>query len=64
MITNASYPRFEHKATELAKYIEALGIFSILLKNGKIVHYTPANTDDFRKWLNNHNIDNIRSNEE
>lgn len=55
-----AYPEFKHEAKELTKYIEALGLFSILLKNGDIVHFTPNHTEDFRNWLRQHKIQNLR----
>jgi len=60
MNTIATYPEFEYKASELKRYIEAVGLFSILLNNGEIVHYTPGSSTDFRKWLCCNNIINVR----
>lgn len=64
MSINAAYPDFEHEAKELNRYIEASGLFSILLKCGTIVHYTPVHADDFRNWLTSHDIVNLRDNED
>lgn len=61
MNISAAYPEFEHEAHELTRYIEASGLFSILLKCGNIIHHTPAHADDFRDWLTSHNIINLRS---
>lgn len=47
--TKRAYPGFEYEPDTLTKYIEASGLFSILLKGGKIVHYKPSNPEDFRK---------------
>ena len=60
MSDSATYPEFNHKAKDLTKYIEAAGTFSLLLKNGNIVHYKPINSEDFRKWLTAHKIPNLR----
>jgi len=58
---NAAYPEFEHGPDALNKYIEASGIFTILLKSGAIVHFSPGNKDTFRKWLQEHSIPDIRT---
>jgi hypothetical protein len=59
----ATYPEFEYNAGDLKKYIEASGLFSILLKCGKVIHYKPKSVNDFRNWLQSHNIFNLRCNE-
>ncbi|WP_018629141.1 hypothetical protein [Niabella aurantiaca] len=56
-----TYPEFEHKPAALTKYIEATGIFTIMLKTGAIVHFSPCDTDGFRSWLTEHNIPDIRT---
>ncbi len=63
MTPNATYTGFDHEAGDLKKYIEASGLFSLLLKCGKIVHYTPQHADDFRRWLTSHHICNIHKRE-
>lgn len=63
MTPSATYPDFEHDAYSIKKYIEAIGLFSILLKCGKIVHYTPACADSFRSWLSSHDISRINKEE-
>lgn len=63
MTTNATYTGFAHEAGDLKKYIEASGLFSILLRCGNIVHYTPQNADDFRCWLVSHNIYSVTKRE-
>ncbi|MGJ7031547.1 hypothetical protein [Niabella hirudinis] len=55
------YPEFAHAPATLNKYIEASGIFTIMLKTGAIVHFSPGNADDFRKWLVEHCIPDIRT---
>jgi hypothetical protein len=63
MTTEAAYyPEFEHSSINLSKYIEAAGCFTILLKDGKIVHFFPKKQEDFKEWLTKHNIPNIRDN--
>ncbi|ANH79989.1 hypothetical protein A8C56_02465 [Niabella ginsenosidivorans] len=60
-IAAAAFPGFEHAPDELTKYIEAFGIFTILLRNGSVVHYNPDDTNAFRYWLNRHKIIDIRT---
>ena len=64
MNINAAYPEFQHEAHELNRYIEASGIFSILLKCGDIIHHRPMHVEDFRNWLSSHDIVNLRSDED
>lgn len=59
MTPKATYPDFKHEACDLKKYIEASGLFSILLKCGAIIHYRPLCAADFRAWLSSHNIDSV-----
>ncbi|MBO9592241.1 MAG: hypothetical protein J7599_04975 [Niabella sp.] len=57
-----NYPQFEYSFTDLEKFIEAAGIFTILLKNGKTVHYVPDQPQLFKRWLEAHNITDLKSN--
>ena len=59
MIKTAGYPGFEHPPEALIKYVEAAGIFTISLKSGTIVSFTPDAKDDFRNWLQSHKIPDI-----
>jgi len=60
-LNTTSYPAFEHSADTLKRYIEAAGIFTILLKDGTITHYFPENVIEFRSWLEKHNIQDVRA---
>jgi hypothetical protein len=62
--TIATYPEFEYRASELKRYIEDVGLFSILLNNGEIVHYKPECSTDFRKWLSRNNITDVKNSED
>lgn len=42
MNTIVTYPEFKYKESEIKRYIEAVGLFSILLDNRKTVHFTPG----------------------
>ncbi len=60
MNITATYPNFEHEANNLTKYIEGAGTFSILLKNGSIVHFKPISAENFRIWLKQNDIPIMR----
>lgn len=54
------FPGFDYKASELSKFLAASDLFTILLKNGDIIHYTSTNRFVFHQWLTYHNIENIK----
>lgn len=58
--TSQEFAGFEYPVTELAKYIRAGDIFTILLKNGSIIHHTIKEQELFEKWLLNNKIENIK----
>lgn len=45
------YPDFEHSASELSAFSLCVDTFIISLKNGEIVHFTPAEVSHFQEWL-------------
>lgn len=49
LVATRSFPGFEYSPDNLIRYIEANGLFTLLLKGGKIVDYKPSNPEDFRK---------------
>ncbi|MBB5634552.1 hypothetical protein HDE68_000437 [Pedobacter cryoconitis] len=55
-----SYPGFEYPVHLLRKFICAVDIFTILLQDGKIVHYRAADTNRFRSWLIAHQVEDIK----
>lgn len=57
------YPDFEYTAGQLSKFLAASDFFTIMLKNGDIIHFTPKDVDAFQKWLEKNNIPSIRSQE-
>lgn len=57
------YPDFEYTAGQLVKFLAASEFFTIMLKNGDIIHFTPKDVNDFEKWLEKNNIPSIRSEE-
>lgn len=60
----ASYfPGFEYPASELLKYITVVKDFSLMLKSGEIIKFTPIDDLFFERWLNDNNVQNIRKEE-
>ncbi len=59
--TAALYPGFEYTPGILRKYVEASGIFTIMLKDGTIVHFSPSDNGSFRNWLEQHAIPGVNS---
>ncbi len=63
-MTSAShYPDFEYAAEQLSKFLAASEFFTIMLKNGDIIHFTPTDVLAFQKWLEKNKIPSIRSEE-
>ena len=54
-----NFPGFIYPANELAKFKKALNLFTILLKNGSIVHFEPKDGEAFYKWLVHFEIQDI-----
>ncbi|RCH54683.1 hypothetical protein DJ568_12755 [Mucilaginibacter hurinus] len=61
MSISKKFPDFDHEADELSKYIAAVGMVTIMLKDGSIIHYTPKNIQAFLKWLADNKVKNIKS---
>lgn len=57
------YPDFDYAAGELFKFLAASDFFTIMLKNGNIIHFIPKDANAFREWLEKNKISNIRSEE-
>ena len=55
------YPNFDYTAEQLSKFLAASDFFTIMLKNGDIIHFTPKDVPAFTKWLEKNKIANIRS---
>jgi len=53
---------FDYTADEIHKYIYTVGIFTISLKNGQIIHHDPKDIEAFKEWLDNNNIIDLRVN--
>lgn len=58
-----TYPALDFSASELSAFAFTTSFFTISLKNGQIINFTPDDTDDFYKWLLAHNIRDIQKTE-
>lgn len=56
----SSYPGFDHQPETLIKFIASSDIFTILLKDGEIIHYVPADKNTFYKWLISNQIEDLK----
>jgi hypothetical protein len=61
MSTNYFFPGFDFCIVQLRKFIQAYEVFTIMLTDGRIVHYQPQNVTDFRNWLLQHDVEDLRS---
>jgi hypothetical protein len=59
-LTTSHYAGFEHQSTEIRKFLQTYGTFTLMLRNGAIIHYQPEHALDFQRWLNHHQIEDIR----
>ena len=60
-MAEASYfPGFDYPASDLLKFIAAAEFFTIMLKNGEIVHFATADPTEFQDWLLQNNVKDIR----
>ncbi|WP_312741056.1 hypothetical protein [Sphingobacterium multivorum] len=50
----------KHRSDEIIKFIANCGIFSLLLKNGQVIHFIPDNPDHFMEWLGSKGIKDIK----
>jgi len=55
------YPGFDVPADKLKKFVVApsANLFTLMLLDGSIIHYTAADADAFLKWLVQHKIEHI-----
>lgn len=51
---------FDYPASALSRFIACENLFTILLKDGSIIHYTAIDATLFNQWLINNNIINIK----
>jgi len=55
------YPGFEHDVQQVKRFLQAYWAFTILLADGRIVHYEPENNLDFHQWLVRNGVKDVRS---
>jgi len=61
MSASSHYPGFDYPANQIFNFLAALDFFTIILKNGKVVHYKASDILSFSQWLTDNNISNIRT---
>ncbi len=61
MSASSRYPGFDYPANQIFKFLAALDFFTIMLKNGEVVHYKASDESSFRQWLKDNNIPDIRT---
>ena len=61
MSANSRYPGFDHPASDLFKFLAASNFFTIMLKEGRIIHFTPDDENSFRHWLLLNKIIDLRT---
>ena len=59
MLTKTNYEGFDYPADQLLKFLSVLDFFTIMLKDGQIVHFTPSSATTFKQWLLHHNVIDI-----
>lgn len=60
-LTSGSFPDFDYHVAQIIKYIRADEIFTIMLKDGSIIHHITQQHDLFEKWLMENDIINIKN---
>lgn len=60
MASTNYFPNFKYSAIHVLKFLAASELFTIMLKNGEIVQFIPNDPDAFKKWLEEHEVQNIR----
>lgn len=58
--TTETFPGFDCPAEQLSKFIAAGDTFTMLLKDGSIVHHTTKQHVLFKEWLIKNNIEDIK----
>lgn len=60
---NNTYPALAFPAPELSAFAVTFDVFTLSLKNGKLIHFTPDDAGNFYHWLTSHNIRDIQKEE-
>lgn len=55
-----TYPALQFPASELSAFAVTMDIFTISLKNGKLIHFKPDDMQTFYDWLIAHGVRDIQ----
>jgi hypothetical protein len=56
---NDTYPGFAYRAKELSAYLFGSNLFTISLKDKRIIHHQVADNDGFKAWLDAHKVRDV-----
>ena len=59
-MTESPFADFKESASNIKKFKPSNQLFTLLLKDGRIIHYTTIEPKAFEKWLNENKIENIK----
>ncbi len=60
MNAEPEFKGFNYVISDVVRFLPSHDFFTIMLKNGKIVHHCPENYYDFLAWLRSHQIPDVR----
>ena len=55
-----TFPDFPYPATQVVRFIQSNDLFSCLLDNGHVIHFTAHDAQLFKAWLLAHNVVDVR----
>lgn len=58
--TKGSFPGFNYHIADVQKYVRSSDTFTLMLKNGTIIHYTSQEAEIFERWLKDHHITSLK----
>jgi len=58
--TSYFFPEFHYPFPHLTRFLQADKLFTILLKDGSITHFEPSNVREFKNWLTQHQIEDLK----
>lgn len=54
-----TYPELNLRASQLVRYLQAGYVFTILLADGRIIHFEPCDVSAFDRWLLDNGVPNV-----
>lgn len=54
------FPEFRHPSPELIRFLQADKLFTILLKDGTVIHFEPSDKREFKSWLLRHKVEDVK----